>query len=82
MASATKLPKLRWVDSADSSVVRDEKGEALWMVLRSNVADVFGERLWAVCGQEPLGYARTVEEAKAIAQAFADSEAARKGGKP
>ena len=82
MANATKLPKLKWVkeEGTGDFVVRDEEERLLWHVFRSNAS-----HLWVVYDAggrgTHRGYARSADEAKAIAQAFADSEAARKGEK-
>jgi len=78
-----ELPKLKWVKegASDDFVVRDEEERLLWHVFRS---DLLREPMWVVYDVGGVGrhrgYARTVEEAKAIAQAFADAETLRGEG--
>ena len=76
-----KLPKLKWVKEEVTGdfvdfVVRDEEERLLWHVFRSNAS-----HLWVVYDAggrgAHRGYARSADEAKAIAQAFADSDALR-----
>lgn len=78
MANATKLPKLKWVTKGDDFVVRADDERLLWHVFRS---DLLRDPVWVVYDVGGVGrhrgYARSADEAKAIAQAFADSETLR-----
>lgn len=71
MSTATKLPKLRWV-LTDRGVWTAEAG-----MVRVFYVRLF--RKWgAAYGPTVLGMAGDEDGAKSIAQAFADSEAARR----
>lgn len=74
MAKAAKHPKLRWETvtarqywAGPFRVARSGGFPGLWMISRPGFGGL-------------LGYACTVAEAKAIAQAFADSETLRGEG--
>lgn len=74
MATATKLPKLKWEKRAAGVWVADPDGQ------RYEVEKI--GRSWQVTSNDGyLGDHGHVDGAKRIAQAFADSEAARKGEK-
>lgn len=73
MAKAARLPKLKWKPFADGEYVAGRVAVA---------KSVFRPGLWAAyrIGGPALGFGSTVAEAKAIAQAFADSETLRGEG--